>query len=255
MPAPRTPVGAPIWNDLATTDVPAAVSFYTALFGWEHTDYGEDFGHYGTFTKNGAQVAGVGPTMEPGAPVAWMVHLHAADAEATARAVVEAGGQVVAPVMVVPEQGTMAVVADPAGTVFALWQPGGHSGFGVVAEPGAPAWHELHTSDYDRAVPFYRDAVGWTPATMSDDAQFRYTTDTVDGQPLAGIYDASGDTDGALAQWLVYFAADDTDAAVARAVELGATVNRPAVDSPFGRFAHLSDPTGARFVVIDMNQE
>ena len=48
--------------------------------------------------------------------------------------------------------------------------------------------------------------------------------------------------------WNVYFGTDDTDAGVARAVELGADVVAPAFDVPgVGRLAVLADPQGAMF--------
>ncbi len=50
----------------------------------------------------------------------------------------------------------------------------------------------------------------------------------------------------------VYFAVADCDAAVAVAGRLGGTVRFGPMDSPFGRFAALSDPQGADFSVIDI---
>ena len=45
----------------------------------------------------------------------------------------------------------------------------------------------------------------------------------------------------------MYFAVADADATVAKAVELGATVIMPVTDTPYGRLAQLTDPTGATF--------
>lgn len=49
----------------------------------------------------------------------------------------------------------------------------------------------------------------------------------------------------------VYFTVEDCDAAVAKATERGAVLRFGPMDSPFGRFAALSDPQGAAFSVID----
>jgi predicted enzyme related to lactoylglutathione lyase len=54
--------------------------------------------------------------------------------------------------------------------------------------------------------------------------------------------------------WLVYFAVADTDAAVAKAQELGAKVMMGKQDSPAGPFAVLMDPQGAAFAVIQVSQ-
>ena len=67
------------------------------------------------------------------------------DAQATVDAAAANGGQVELPPMPVMELGTMAFVIDPGQGRIGVWQPGLHKGFGVLAEPGAPSWFELHT--------------------------------------------------------------------------------------------------------------
>ena len=57
------------------------------------------------------------------------------------------------------------------------------------------------------------------------------------------------DRRGEPARWGVTFAVGDTDAAVARAVELGATVVVDPFDAPAVRIAVLADPQGAVFTV------
>jgi predicted enzyme related to lactoylglutathione lyase len=48
----------------------------------------------------------------------------------------------------------------------------------------------------------------------------------------------------------VYFGVDDTDATLARTVDLGGTVVMDAEDTPYGRLATVADPTGARFKLV-----
>ena len=57
------------------------------------------------------------------------------------------------------------------------------------------------------------------------------------------------------AHWNLYFAVADTDATMARAVELGGNVTVPASDTPFGRMAGLTDDQGAPFSVIQLSAE
>ena len=57
-----------------------------------------------------------------------------------------------------------------------MWQPAEMKGYELAAEPGAPAWHELHTSDYDAAVKFYQEVFDWDVDVMSDTPEFRYST-------------------------------------------------------------------------------
>jgi predicted enzyme related to lactoylglutathione lyase len=137
----------------------------------------------------------------------------------------------------------MAVVSDPGGTNIGVWQPGLHQGFGVLDESGAPSWFELHTRDYQAAVGFYREVFGWETHVVSDTPEFRHTTLKHGESWLAGIMDASGFLpDGVPAHWSVYFGVDDTDAALARIVDLGGTIVMAAEDTPYGRLGGSRRP-------------
>jgi hypothetical protein len=60
--------------------------------------------------------------------------------------------------------------------------------------------------------------------------------------------------DGAPAHWSVYFGVADTDAALARITELGGSTVVAAQDTPYGRLATATDPTGARFKLVAPNE-
>jgi predicted enzyme related to lactoylglutathione lyase len=240
--------GAPIWIDLGTNDLSAAVAFYTALFGWEHVDFGEEFGHYGQFLHHGEPVAGVGPHQVTDQPSEWGVYLATSDADAAVSSVIEHGGTVVMGPDDVPGQGRWAMTTDARGVGLAFWQPQEHRGFARVMEPGAPCWFELWTTSYDATLAFYRDAVGWDPRAMPDGADFRYSTNGPEETASAGIYGASDDEGPS--RWLVYLGAADVDAAANRVRDLGGTVHGEPVDTPYGRQVDVTDPTGASFRLL-----
>ena len=253
MPARIPMTGAPCWVDLLTSDTDGAEAFYGELFGWtaEHGDE-EKYGGYIMFSKDGQMVGGcMKNDGSSGAPDSWTVYLASDDAEATTKETVAHGGQVILPVMEVPDQGSMAVIADAGGAVVGVWQSAGNPGIQVVGEPGAPSWFELHTRDYQRTVRFYEDVFGWKTAVMSDTDDFRYSTLGEGESQQAGVMDAAGmlpeDVPGL---WGIYWGVEDPDAFIGRAQELGATVLHPAEDTPYGRLATLSDPTGAMFRII-----
>ena len=52
---------------------------------------------------------------------------------------------------------------------------------------------------------------------------------------------------GSAAAWHVYFCTDDADKTLAQIVDRGGAVVQPAEDTPYGRLATASDPTGAQF--------
>jgi predicted enzyme related to lactoylglutathione lyase len=244
--------GAPCWVDLFTADPDKSRDFYGQLFGWTSEGPGDEFGGYFNFSKDGKLVAGCmkndGAT---GAPDSWTVYLATPDANATTEAATAHGGHVVVPAMDVGNLGTMAVMTDPGNAAIGAWRAGEHLGFGIANQPGTPAWFELHTRDYDTSVRFYQDVFQWDIHVEGDTPEFRYTTFREGDAALAGIMDASGFLpDGVPASWNVYFSVDDADKSLARIGELGGSVVTPAEDTPYGRLATATDPTGAVFRIV-----
>ncbi|WP_026555873.1 VOC family protein [Arthrobacter sp. 35W] len=253
MPKPNIPAGSPCWIDLMTSDPEKTKDFYGQLFGWTYeTGDEEKYGGYVVASKDGATVAGLMKNdPQSGYPDVWSTYLRVDDINAATAAVTAHGGQIYMPPMEVPEQGHMGMVGDSSGAALGLWQFGGHTGYQVSRENGTPAWHELHTRDYDAAIAFYKDVFGWDYEVVSDAPEFRYATLGSGDDALAGIFDASSDLpEGAPASWQVYFAVDDADATVAQALALGGVVVEDAQDTPYGRMASLTDPTGAMFRIM-----
>ena len=256
MPTRETaPNGAPCWVDLMTSDLEGASEFYRQVFGWTADTPDENLGGYFNFYRDGVMVAGCFRRQEgmEGMPDVWSVYLATGDAEKTAEVATANGAQLFMPPMKVEDFGTMAVMMDPGGAAVGTWQPGTHQGFGVLGEPNSPSWFELHTRDYDNAVTFYRTVFGWDTFTQGDSPEFRYTTmKNPEGEgDLAGVMDATNHLpEGVPNHWAVYFGVADTDAALARIVELGGSVVQPAEDTPYGRLAVAADPTGAQFRLV-----
>lgn len=251
------PIGAPCWVDLMTSDTERSRAFYGELLGWTAEDPNPEFGGDFNFQKAGVRVAG-GMAAQPEMPVSdvWSVYLTTDDAAKTVDAASANGGQVIAPPMAVGDLGTMAVITDCGGAAIGIWQPGLHPGFGVFGEAGTPSWFELHTRDYDASVAFYRDVFRWDTSVVSDAPEFRYTTLQHGDEQLAGIMDASQFLPADVpAHWSVYFGVDDTDAALATTVKLGGSVVVPAEDTPYGRLATATDPTGAQFKLVAPNDQ
>ena len=246
------PVGAPCWVDLFTADLDRARSFYGEVFGWTSESAGPEYGGYVNFSKDGVLVAGaMANDGSTGQPDHWSVYLAVEDAGATVDAASAAGGEVIVPAMDVMDLGRMAVVTDVGGAAIGIWQPGLHKGFGVHAEPGAPAWFELHTRDYEASVAFYQKVFGWSTSVTGDTPDFRYTTLGEGEDQQAGIMDATAFLpDGVPATWSVYFGVADADATVAKVTELGGALTQGPDDTPYGRLAVCTDPTGATFKLV-----
>ncbi len=245
--------GTPSWVDLGAPDPDAAAAFYGALFGWDvaaPTGDDDETGAYRMCTLKGRPVAGIGPSQVADAPPWWTTYVTVADADATAKAVEEAGGATLVEPSDVADLGRMAAFTDPLGAAFSVWQPKQHHGAGLVNEHGALTWNELTVRDVEPAVPFYGAVFGWTAEQNDMGGGMRYTTfkRADDDRAIAGATPMAGDVP---AHWVVYFAVDDCDATSAKATELGARQVSPSMDIPdVGRFAILTGPQGEVFAII-----
>ncbi len=248
----RFPVGAPCWADLWTSDVAGSRAFYSALFGWEAQEPSPEFGGYFMFTRGGAPIAGcMGDMGDLKADDTWKVYLCTADIAGAASAAAALGAEIGSGPDPVADLGQNMVLTDTAGARLGAWQPDTFPGFSAVDESGAPSWFELFTRDYAGALDFYRTVFDWRTAVEGDSDEFRYSTlrDPDDPDvPLAGVMDASAFLpEGVPAHWSIYWDVDDVDASVGKVRDLGgALVDGPA-DTPYGRMATLTDPTGAQF--------
>lgn len=253
MPTRETaPTGAPCWVDLMTSDVEGSRRFYASLLGWTADEPNPDFGGYFNFAKDGVPVGG-GMASQPGMGPAdvWSVYLNTDDAAKVVEAAGANGGEVIIEPMAVADLGTMAVLKDSGGAAIGLWQPGTFPGIGAVGDPGTPSWFELQTREYDTSIAFYRQVFCWDTKAQSDSPEFRYTTQVDGDTMLAGVMDASNTLpEGVPSHWVVYFGVDDTDAALAKVIELGGTVVEGAEDTPYGRIATAADPAGATFKLV-----
>lgn len=170
--------------------------------------------------------------------------------DAAAAKAKELGGQLLMGPFDVLEEGRMALIQDPTGATFALWQARKHKGIGAYQEPGALGWTELATKDAASAATFYSKLFGWT-AKPSADPAMPYTEWGLDGTPFGGMMEISDQCGPAWkdipSHWRVYFQVKDVDERRSRATALGTKVRPPRDISQEGRFAILADPQGALF--------
>ena len=245
--------GTPSWVDASSTNLPATVEFLTGLFGWNATDMGDDAGHYTLLHQDGKRVAAAGPQM-PGdpSPATWTTYISVADADETVAKAKAAGGSVIVEPMDVFTAGRMAILADPSGGVFAIWQAGDTIGAELVNEPNSLCWNELTVKEPDAVLPFYSDVFGWTVVKHED--PFPYRELQLDGKSIGGCMQMDENfPPGLPTHWMVYFSVADTDAIVDRARSLGGSIHVESMDTPVGRMAVIGDPGGAVCAVIKLD--
>ena len=255
--SPQYAPGTFCWVELATSDNEAAKKFYTELFGWGFIDnpMGPDM-VYTMLKKDNKEVGALYKMMPEmsarGIPPHWMSYASTENADDTAAKAQTLGGTVMQPPFDVMEHGRMAVIQDPTGAVFSVWQANQHKGAGLVNAPGSLCWNELMTVDTNKAGDFYAGLFGWGKDVQSF-GPMEYTMFTHGGRPTAGMLKMTPEMGNIPPNWLVYFAVDDCDASVQKATELGGNVMKPADDIPgIGRFAILTDRQGAAFAIIKL---
>jgi predicted enzyme related to lactoylglutathione lyase len=237
------------WFELGTTDQNAAKPFYAAVLGWTPSDHPmPPDGVYTTFKLNDADVAGaytLRPQEAATIPPHWNLYVAVANADDTARRAAELGATIVEPPFDIPHVGRMAVLQDPTGAYFNIFQPGDHRGTGIGDESGTFSWADLSTPDPDRATAFYKELFGWTigPAPNYPSS---YPVIQQGANPVGGMQRNSTSPP----HWLLFFLCDDVDAAAAKTIESGGAVHLAPMTMGGARFAALADPQGAAFSII-----
>lgn len=224
------------------SDVEAGKRFYGELFGWT---FEEAAGESVRARLDGEPVAALVRKSDGRLPTVWTVYFAAAaDAAALTGRIRAAGGQIVTPPQPVADLGTTALVTDPQGAVFALWQPGtagssaGFAGFGRRHVPGAFAWVELYTRDTETANAFYGD--------LFHDALFGPGAAPDFGRaPVSDVFPAEMPP-----HFLVHFLVEDCEAALGAVARLGGRVRVPPFETSYGRVAVVSDGQGASFALL-----
>jgi predicted enzyme related to lactoylglutathione lyase len=240
------------WPELHTSDQNAAKTFYTGLFGWSFKDTPMGPNEvYTVFTQGGADVCAL-CTLRPemkamGVPPNWMSYVTVKDAAASAKQTAQLGGTVIKDAFDVMGLGNMAVLQDPAGATFCVWEAKSHIGAGVLNEPGALVWTELMTHDTAKAGAFYKSLLGWGSKDMPMPGM-TYTVLKRGETDAAGMMAMPPDMKDVPPHWMSHFQTTSVDASAAKAKQLGATFLMEPTDIPeVGRVAVVKDPQGAVF--------
>jgi predicted enzyme related to lactoylglutathione lyase len=257
------PVGVPCWVETLQPDPAAALTFYGALFGWEFSEpapmAGGLPGEYFVASVGGRDVAGIGALAAVGGPssAVWGTCVRVASADdAVARATEAGAGLLIGPLDAGPA-GRLAVLVDPTGAVFEVWEAGDRKGAQVVNEPGTWLMSSLHTPDPAAAAAFYGELFGWRAQPLAPGVPVTlFCLDGhVGGEPgqmiprdaVAVMTPTAGD--GVPPHWNVNLRVADADAVTARAESLGGSVLMAPTDAPGFRNAVLADPQGAAFSI------
>lgn len=271
--------GLPCWIDTFQPDPASASSFYEELFGWEAEDRtaSHSSGKYLVCKLRGRDVAGVGSRPSEDAPSDWNTYVWVDSVAEVAAKTIEAGGSVLLEPFDFLDGGRAAMLADHAGAVFGILEPGAHQGAELVNDLGAWAMSVLNTNDVKDARRFYGAVFGWETLTF-DAGGSKLTMWRLPGyvggvpdQPVprdvvAAMAPITGEgfqnvgqtgpqpllvraMEDVAPHWSVNFWVSDAEAAAAKAAELGGRIVVPPYEAPGFRAAVLADPQGAALTV------
>jgi uncharacterized protein len=246
------PPGAFCWLELYTSDQNAAKSFYNSLFGWTANDMPMGPNDVYTMFQLEGRDAGAACTLRPemkaqGVPPHWRLYIAVASVDESAKRVTELGGKVIIPPFDVFDAGRMAVVQDPTGAFFSLWQKMTHSGLGIAGVPGTLCWADLMTPDTERAKSFYEGLLGWKISKSENDPS-GYLHIKNGEEFIGGIPPSHFAPPNTPPHWMAYIYVTNCDETTAKCSQLGGkTVLAPMAIEKVGRMSILADPQGAVF--------
>lgn len=243
--------GVNIWFDLMTTDVDGAKRFYGEVIGWnaklwEDSDPGDPY----TMWLAGEQPIG-GVLRQMGTPPHWMAYTSVDDVDATVAQVEKLGGRVYRPAADIAKVGRFAVLGDPQGAVFAVFEPVGEMPAPSSEEPMRFSWAELNTTDYESAWTFYSQLFGWKERSRMDmgPAGTYFMFQSEDGATKGGMSNMAKQMN-VPPHWLHYVTVSDMDATTERIRKNGGKVMNGPMSIPGDDvIAQCADPQGAFFAV------
>jgi uncharacterized protein len=243
-----------VWYELITTDVPAAMTFYRTVMGWDAWDASVRGKTCILFSDGKAAVSGLAPlsadATNTGASPSWVGYVAVDDVDATAGRITCLGGAVSIPPMNAADISRFSIFDDPQTARLALFkwlqarqEPPLDSG-----APGRVGWHELLAADCDKSWAFYSALFGWQ----------RNDADVIEGEGYL-LFSAGGETIGGMFTkpktlpnplWLYYFNIRDIDATLERVKTGGGQILDGPLEVPGGSWvARCADPQGAIFAV------
>jgi uncharacterized protein len=237
------------WVDAAVAKPKVIHTFFSQLFGWgRRVRPTEDAQAYSIMTNHGRHVVGI-CAVEQAGPSQWMSYLLVDELRGATERAQQLGGKAVQENLEIADFGTMTVMEDPTGALFALWE----TKRGEFSRPrlhGNVSWQELMTSDVEQAKKFYQELVGWSSREIRFGGS-PYTVFQKNGTDVGSVFDLKKSNLNTGPFWLVYFAVDDCDETASLCSEIGGSVATPPFNiEGLGRCAMLKDPSGGVFGVM-----
>ena len=120
------PTGRFCWMDLAATDAARAIEFYTELFGWSARTQAANGGNFVRISHGGRDIGSLyqmkRSMLKSGVVSHWTPYVRVNDAEDASRRAAALGGAVAVEPFAVDAMARIALIVDPVGGAFGLWE-------------------------------------------------------------------------------------------------------------------------------------
>jgi predicted enzyme related to lactoylglutathione lyase len=247
-----------VWFDLNTSDPDGAIEFYSDVVGWgtsQWSDAPPGMPPYTMWQNGEAPIGGVGRIdagmAAAGVPPHWAGYVGVPDVDATVEQATKLGGSVVVPPTDIPTVGRFAFINDPQGAMIGVFTAAGDApGHEGDPQPGDFSWHELATTDYEKAFDFYSALFGWEKGDAMDMGPAgTYQLYTRNGRQLGGMYNKTDDMPFP-PSWSYYAMVRDIEGAVEKIKAGGGDVMVGPMEVPGGdQIVMGKDPQGAMFAL------
>jgi predicted enzyme related to lactoylglutathione lyase len=243
-----------VWYELMTSDAVSAKAFYADVVGWSTQDVPMPGMTYTLLRVGDTQVGGLMPlpseASAAGMRPCWIGYIGIDDADSAAVGVKRLGGRILGEPRDIPGVGRFAMATDPQGAAFNLFKPTQSGERAASSAPGHIGWHELHTTDWPKALRFYSELLGWVKGDSMDMGPMgTYQLFNVGEVPAGAMFNDSERKAAPI--WLYYFNVGDIDDAAKRVTDGGGKIVRSAHQVPGGNWiVHASDPQGATFALL-----
>lgn len=241
-----------VWYELITTDREIARNFYGSVCGWRFAgdnEYAEIIG------GAGGRIGGImtRPPEAEAMPNMWLGYIGVEDVEIAIDRLQTGGGALQKGPHAISGVGRWAVVQDPQGAAFYLFEPAKPES-GVALTPAA-GWHELYSPQPEEALSFYCAQFGFEPDEVMDmgaHGKYRMFRDRRGERAIGGIM--SLPAPDCPAMWNFYFLVPSVAAAAEKIPATGGKVRMGPMQVPGGSWVLQGvDPLGASFALNSLS--
>ena len=241
-----------VWCDVSTFRFAETKAFYARLFGWSYANLVQPDGStYDVASTPLGEAAGVFVMPEKfqkiGLPSFWMPYFAVEDLEARCELAARAGGKIELGPLDWSEQDRIALIRDPLGAGFTIYQGASFGPASRRETPGHPDWRALYVSDVNAVRGFYISMFDWRIADIVG-SNGAYRVETAYGVPVADLVEADDGLRGDYQFWGVHFSVRDLPNALADIASAGGGLVRQK-PSFGGATTLVKDPDGAAFFI------